>query len=377
MAVKKVKHGRGFSYELTTKIDGKVIRRRFKTVKEANDEYARLRGSFLDGSYIPSSDLRMTLDTYAATWFETLRVRESTYANYDIYYRKHISPVLGNRPMSRLRRTDILLLVRTLEDKGLKPSTVRSIYNIASMILRSAVYDRKILVSPCFKISLPEIDPRTLAVFTPDQVRLIIDTARPQYRAALVTAFGTGLRQAEVLGLTIDNVNLLRRELYVEQQLLTPMGPGAPYLTPKLKTKASRRVVPLPQFVIDALAAHIATYGVGPDGLLFRNTRGTGWRRGSFNDSVWKPTLRRAGLDTGYGMHATRHTYASTLIAQGQHPRVIQARLGHKSIVETMDTYGHLFPDAHDETARALDAAFGIVNVPTGVIDTTVTSDAG
>ena len=80
MAVKKVKHGRGSSYELTTKIDGKVVRRRFGTANEANDEYAKLRASFLDGSYIPAADLRLTMDDYAATWFDTLRVRESTMA---------------------------------------------------------------------------------------------------------------------------------------------------------------------------------------------------------------------------------------------------------------------------------------------------------
>ncbi len=39
-----------------------------------------------------------------------------------------------------------------------------------------------------------------------------------------------------------------------------------------------------------------------------------------------------------------------------RHPRVVQARLGHKSIVETMDTYGHLLPDANEETTRARDA---------------------
>ena len=46
-------------------------------------------------------------------------------------------------------------------------------------------------------------------------------------------------------------------------------------------------------------------------------------------------------------------------IAENVHPRVIQARLGHKSITETMDTYGHLFPEAHEETTRALDRLFG------------------
>jgi integrase len=80
--------------------------------------------------------------------------------------------------------------------------------------------------------------------------------------------------------------------------------------------------------------------------------------RGAFNESVWKPALERAGLPHAYGFHSLRHTYASSLISQGLHPRVIQARLGHKSIVETMDTYGHLFPDANDETTRALDTHY-------------------
>ena len=70
-------------------------------------------------------------------------------------------------------------------------------------------------------------------------------------------------------------------------------------------------------------------------------------------------SLLRAGLDSGYGFHALRHTYASGLISQRLHPRVIQARLGHASISETMDTYGHLFPDSDEETSLALDRLFG------------------
>lgn len=78
-------------------------------------------------------------------------------------------------------------------------------------------------------------------------------------------------------------------------------------------------------------------------------------RRGAFNESVWTPTLEWAGLPRAYGFHSLCHTCASSLISQGLHSRVIQARLGHTSIVETMDTYGHLFPDANDESTRALD----------------------
>ena len=50
-----------------------------------------------------------------------------------------------------------------------------------------------------------------------------------------------------------------------------------------------------------------------------------------------------------------RHTYASLLIAQGAHPKYIQAQLGHASIQTTLDRYGHLMPDIHEAEARKLD----------------------
>jgi hypothetical protein len=49
------------------------------------------------------------------------------------------------------------------------------------------------------------------------------------------------------------------------------------------------------------------------------------------------------------------------LIAANLNPKVIQARLGHATITETMDTYGHLFPDAEDLGRGAIDATFAAV----------------
>jgi hypothetical protein len=49
--------------------------------------------------------------------------------------------------------------------------------------------------------------------------------------------------------------------------------------------------------------------------------------------------------------------YASALIAANLNPKVIQARLGHATIAETMDTYGHLFSDSDDLGRGAVDDA--------------------
>jgi integrase len=261
--------------------------------------------------------------------------------------------------MSSLRRSDINAFVGTLVNKGLAPRTARHIYALLAMMLRSAVYDRLLTATPCYKINLSAIPPSKLSILTPEQVTALLREARPDHYAILALGVGTGMRQGEILGVRLRAVNFLRRELWVEAQAKTPAGGGAPVISDRLKTPSSRRLLPLPTFVVDALAAHIEQYGTGEDGVLFTNPRGEVWRRGSFNDSVWKPALRRAGLPHEYGMHALRHTYASSLIAAGLHPKVIQARLGHKSIVETMDTYGHLFPEQLHETAAVLDDLYG------------------
>ena len=54
------------------------------------------------------------------------------------------------------------------------------------------------------------------------------------------------------------------------------------------------------------------------------------------------------------------------LIAANLNPKVIQARLGHATITETMDTYGHLFPDAEDLGPGAIDATFAAAATATG-----------
>jgi integrase len=55
--------------------------------------------------------------------------------------------------------------------------------------------------------------------------------------------------------------------------------------------------------------------------------------------------------------HDLRHFYASVLIAANLNPKVIQVRLGHATIAETMDTYGHLFKDAEELGRGAIDEA--------------------
>jgi integrase len=355
---RKIEHGRGFSYEITYRVEGRMVRKRLPTKKLAEQALAKAQVSAMEGTYVFRGEAKTTVAEYAPQWLGSLRVETSTLQTYESYLRRHVVEHLGNRAMSSLRRTDINAFIGALIAKGLAPRTVRQVYALLAMMLRSAVYDRLLANTPCYKINLPSLPLAKLAILSPEQVAALLREAKPDHHAVLALAVGTGMRQGELLGVRLGAVNFLRRELVVQTQAKT-LGRGAPVVTERLKTPASRRLLPLPTFVVEALAAHAEQVGTGPDGLLFTNPRGEVWRRGSFNDSVWKPALRRAGIPTSYGMHALRHTYASSLIAAGLHPKVIQARLGHKSIVETMDTYGHLFPEQLHETSAVLDSLYG------------------
>ncbi len=66
-------------------------------------------------------------------------------------------------------------------------------------------------------------------------------------------------------------------------------------------------------------------------------------------------------LPAGTRFHDLRHFYASALIAANLNPKIIQTRLGHATITETMDTYGHLFVDADDQGRTAVDQAISPV----------------
>ena len=194
-----------------------------------------------------------------------------------------------------------------------------------------------------------------------------------RYRALVTLAASTGLRQGEAFGLTVDRSGLrplsLQPTLKVDRQLVLVTG-QAPYLGPP-KRRASRRELPLPQVATDAIAAHLAAYPTQPreivcrDGgrtwtetveLVFTTERGCPIRRNKFS-TVWRPAVEVTGLPDGTTFHDLRHFYASLLIAHGESVKVVQARLGHATAAETLDTYAHLWPDSEDRTRAAVDSA--------------------
>lgn len=330
------------------------ISRTFPTKGEALAWATSVRSEVLRGTWQDLHGGDTQLRTYAEAWITRQRVAPATTDFYRAVWRR-LNPTLGDLRLTQLRRP---VLERTLagltyKGKALAPSTLAGTHAVLAMILKGAVVDGHLAVSPLAGVKPPSVPRREVAVFDEKQLRALLAKAG-DYRELFTVAIGTGMRQGEMFGLRRARVDFLRRTISVEEQVVS--GPGRPAaLTSTLKTPASRRRLPVSDAVVQGLS-RLVEADPGVD-VFFRSTRGGLWRRQTFNEVVWKPALTRAGLPD-VGFHALRHSYASHLIAAGLHPRVIQARMGHASIVETMGTYGHLFPDGDDATRVALDSLF-------------------
>lgn len=364
--------------------DGRQRNKMFARKADAERHLAEVVSSMARGTYLDPGAGRVCFRDYAETWRTAQAHRPTTAAQAETHLRRHAYPVLGDRPLGAVRRTEVQALVTRLAET-LAPSTVRTVHSYVAAVFKAAVADRLIATSPCQRIALPKATPARVEPLSVDAVEALADAVPDRYRALLVLGAGTGLRQGEALGITVDRIDFLRRTLRVDRQLVLMAG-APPYLAPP-KTPASVRTIPLPRVVVDALAAHLAAYpaqvrdieyraGAGAPvvervALVFTTESGTPIRRTRFSDRVWCPaveTVRTAAAEDESAprlpvkaptFHDLRHFYASLLIRHGESVKTVQARLGHASAAETLDTYSHLWPDSDDRTREAVDTVLG------------------
>lgn len=340
---------------------GREHARHFRTQSEAQSWLDQQTADIVRGEWIDPRAGRLLFGEYASRWHENQPHRPSTKAQIDSHFRNHLLPAFGTVPLADIRPSDVQSFVTRLSDR-LAPSTIEVIHSHLSSILSSAVDDGLIVRNPARRrgrsggrgVRLPErneVDRKVVPIDFETASRLI-DSSPDGWRAMVVSAVGLGMRQGELLGLTVDRIDFLRRVVTVDRQLVTT-SEGAIFGPPK--TKASVRTIPLPEVVSLALAEHLRVHGTGEHGLLFTTSSGGPMPRNRFGE-VWRGIRRKADLEVRF--HDLRHLYASALIHSGESVKVVQHRLGHATAVETLDTYGHLWPDDDEGTRSAIDALF-------------------
>lgn len=333
-------------------------KRGFATKRDANAYGVRMEASKLDGSYVDAIRGKVTFGDCAMRWLAIQPHRPQTALSVESGLRNHVLPALGHRPIGAIEPSEVQAAVARWS-VSLSPGTVRNLVNHTTAVFSEAVADRRIARSPAVKLKLPssvgaQVEPMTVA-----QVAQMASAVPQRYRALIVAAAGTGARQGELLGLSADRIDWMRRTIRIDRQLVTTSGP--PTFGPP-KNQKSSRTIGAPDEVLAELSAHMAIYPLGMDGLVFTNDDGNPIRRNGIGH-VWRRAAPSAGI-TDHTFHDLRHFCASGLIAAGCSVVAVQRHLGHASAKVTLDTYSHLWPDDGDRTRAALSSLLGLVSPP-------------
>jgi len=266
------------------------------------------------------------------------------------YATRHIKSSIGSIPLSKVRPETIDSFLKSKTDEGLSPRYVKLLRTVLSMALDQAVRWRLLDSNPAQYSSSIKQPSRVTKALSEDQASFLLIAAKKDRLYALwVLMLSLGLRRGEAIALRWSDYDRNARTLSISRNRKKE---GSKVVVGSLKTEASRRTLPLPDFLCQALDEHRAAQlqekeyllGLGvawtePEAIF---TTVTGHYLDPDNTSkLFKTLTKKAGLD-GWHLHELRHSAATILLSEGVPLEQVSKLLGHASIRITSDVYGHL-----------------------------------
>jgi integrase len=333
-----------------------------KTREEAREKLKAALRAQSDGTLVVGP--RHTLNQYLAVWLrDTVQptVRPWTYKGYEVLVRVHIAPELGNVVLDKLTPQHVQALMNRKLEAGMAPKTVQYMRGVLRTALEQALRWGLVSRNVAALVDGPRVERSTHSVLDAEMARVLVEAAPSDRLGALyVVTLALGLRQGEALGLRWEDVDFEGGLLHVRHQLQRVSG-SAELVPPK--TARSRRTLPMPALVAEALRAHEGRQAEEREsaarwhetGFVFTSVIGTPLD-GPNVTKAFQRFLERCGLPR-MRFHDLRHSCATLLLARRDvSHRMVMELLGHSQIALTMNTYTQVLPELKRETARGMDA---------------------
>ncbi|MCK9357340.1 MAG: site-specific integrase [Dehalococcoidia bacterium] len=305
------------------------------------------------------------LDHWISNYVE-LRCAPRTVESYQYVARKLVAPEIGAVRLWDLTADHLQELYRTKLAQGLSRRTVRYCHSLMAQALTYAVRQEVLARNVADLADPPSLEHQERATLRLENTDAFLTAARDTpYYVVFYTMLHTGLRRGEALALRWGNVDLGLPNLGVAASVtvtasLTKVAGALVLREPK--TAAGRRRVPLTPSCALVLRQHrdeqqklrtSLRSSLAADDFVFTRPEG-GPLDPSTVSKAFGAILRKARLPK-MPLHGLRHTHATHLLTSGVHPKVVQERLGHASIRETMDTYSHTVPGLQEAAAKKFD----------------------
>ncbi|MGI5274882.1 tyrosine-type recombinase/integrase [Nonomuraea sp. CA-218870] len=359
--------------------DGNQKKESFAKLPTAELRDAEIRASLANGSYVDPHAGAVTLAEYGRRYVANMGCDPQT--AYKARMRLEMwafSRPIGKLPIGALAKTPSRIQQWLKEQEPhLAPSTIQLNAISLGAIFNAAIDDRIISRNP-FKaksVRVPKPEERKVVPLTLAQVQALDEALPDWYEGFPYIGAGCGLRQGELLGLALEDIDFLGRVVHVRRQVKFSKG----RLVFALPKYGKMRDVPLPDFVGLRVSSRIQRHKPVPvtlpwripegkpvtASLLFTSRRGDPMWGNNVGES-WRLARRKAGVPSGreFGTHVLRHTAASAWLASGVDIKTVSEYLGHFDPGFTLRTYVHMMPNASERARSAMNLFFQDQNGP-------------
>lgn len=228
-----------------------------------------------------------------------------------------------------LTRNDIRAFLGYLNQEGFSRGSIgrklAAVRTFLSHLCRVGDLDQ----NPALQVSPPKVEKRLPSHLSLEEARAAIESVDPtdalgaRDRAMLELLYGSGLRLRELVGLTLDRVDL-------DAGVVKVVGKGN-----------KERIVPIGRQAAAALGRCLSDRGParGDETHVFLTRTGRPLSASGAQDRVVRHLLRATGRKLG--PHALRHTFATHLLDAGADLNAVKEMLGHASL-STTQVYTHV-----------------------------------
>ena len=343
---------------------GKIKRKTIygRTRKEVQDKLTPILRDLQKG--IPVITERQTVGQFLDRWLSDsvkISVRPKTFSSYSDLVRLHIKPELGHIQLTKLSPQHVQGLLKDRLKAGLSARTVQYIRTVLRVALGQALKWNLVARNVAALVDSPRVEKFELQPINQEEAKALLKAIQgDRFEALFTVALSLGLRRGEALGLKWSDIDFQARTLRISQALQRIDGK---LRLSEPKTKSSRRVLYLPDSLINKLKEHRTRQLeekmlAGPKwqdtGLVFTSSIGTPVDPRHVKRRL-DPLLKNAGLPH-FRVHDLRHFCASLLLAQGVPLKVVSDILGHSQLAVTADLYTHVLPAMKKEAVDLLDA---------------------
>jgi integrase len=282
-----------------------------------------------------------TVEEFSERWTAEVlsQYKPSTVRAAQSHLKNHILPGLGNLRMDEVGNEQQQMFITRLSQKCSRKTVLNVTSTLSTMFKRARKWGYVCDKVDVSELVMPEEEVTIEArFFTPKEVRDIIALAQEPFQTMFSVVAMTGIRAGELLGLQVEDIDFAGRMISIRRSVNRGF-------VQTVKSKSSRKPVPMPKALADILEKYLRTWQPNADRWLFVNQRNRPFSADKVVMFKLWPILDALKIPH-CGLHAFRHTLSSMLLDVGASPQVAQAQLRHSDPRITLAVYSHVIGDS-------------------------------